>query len=144
MDKHICRFSEGMITLPEGYCERTLNTLADPRSVLPPMTISRDKLGNHNNVEEYIESQLAILKKQMKDWQQGPYELAVLGEHLTSGVMIGYDFNRGDGQRLYQKQAIFTLYMEDLLIFSLSKASPLTDAEVQRLNDMLKSFQIHS
>ncbi|MGJ0193845.1 DcrB-related protein [Pantoea sp. RRHST58] len=144
MDKHICRFSEGMITLPEGYCERTLNTLADARSVLPPMTISRDKLGHHNNVEEYIESQLTLLKRQMKDWQQGPYEQAILGENLTTGVMIGYDFNRGDGQRLYQQQAIFTLNMEDLLIFSLSKASPIVDDEAKRFNDMLKSFQIYS
>jgi len=144
MDKHICRFSEGTITLPEGYHERTLNTLADPRSVLPPITISRDKLGSHNNVEEYIDSQLAILKKQMTDWQQGPHEIAVLGENLTSGVMISYDFNRGDSMRLYQKQAIFTLNMEDLLIFSLSKASPLTDEEAQRFTDMLRSFQIYS
>lgn len=144
MDKHICRFSEGMITLPEGYCERTLNTLADPHSVRPPIIISRDKLGHHNNVEEYIESQLAVLKKQMKDWKQGSYELAVLGDNLTSGVLINYDFNRGEGMRLYQKQAIFTLNMEDLLIFSLSKASPLTDEETERFNEILKSFRIYS
>lgn len=62
MDKTICRFTEGMITLPQGYCERTLNTLAGTRSTLPPITISRDKLGDHNNPEEYILSQLAILQ----------------------------------------------------------------------------------
>lgn len=67
MDKTICRFSEGMITLPQGYCERTLNTLTDTQSTLPSITISRDKLGDHNNPEEYILSQLAILQKQMKD-----------------------------------------------------------------------------
>lgn len=144
MDKHICRFSEGMVTVPEGYCERTLNTLADTRSVLPPITISRDKLGNHNNLEEYIASQLSILQKQMKNWQQGPHEQAVLGQNLTSGVLITYDFMRGDNIRLYQKQAIFTLNMEDLLIFSLSKASPLSAEDVQRFSDTLKSFQLCS
>lgn len=65
MDKNICRFTEGMITLPQGYCERTLNTLSDSRSILPPITLSRDKLGDHNNPEKYIFSQLTILQKQI-------------------------------------------------------------------------------
>lgn len=141
MDKTICRFTEGTITLPQDYCERTLNTLADTRSVLPPITISRDKLGDHNNPEEYILSQLAILQKQMKDWQQEPHQPVVLGNNLTTGIMISYDFLRPDNLRLYQKQALFTLNMEDILIFSLSKASPVTAADLQLFSDTLKSFR---
>ncbi|MCP1204523.1 DUF1795 domain-containing protein [Pantoea sp. B550] len=141
MDKTICRFTEGTITLPEGYCERTLNTLADTRSVLPPITISRDKLGDHNNPEEYILSQLAILQKQMKDWQQEAHQPVVLGDNLTTGIMISYDFLRPDNLRLYQKQALFTLNMEDILIFSLSKASPITSTDMQLFSDTLKSFR---
>jgi len=141
MDKTICRFTEGTITLPEGYCERTLNTLADTRSVLPPITISRDKLGDHNNPEEYILSQLAILQKQMKDWQQEVHQPVVLGDNLTTGIMISYEFLRPDNLRLYQKQALFTLNMEDILIFSLSKASPITAADLQLFSDTLKSFR---
>lgn len=141
MDKTICRFTEGTITLPEGYCERTLNTLADTRSVLPPITISRDKLGDHNNPEEYILSQLAIPQKQMKDWQQEAHQPVVLGDNLTTGIMISYDFLRPDNLRLYQKQALFTLNMEDILIFSLSKASPITSTDMQLFSDTLKSFR---
>lgn len=141
MDKTICRFTEGTITLPEGYCERTLNTLADTQSVLPPITISRDKLGDHNNPEEYILSQLAILQKQMKDWQQEAHQPVVLGDNLTTGIMISYDFLRPDNLRLYQKQALFTLNMEDILIFSLSKASPITAPDIQLFSDTLKSFR---
>lgn len=141
MDKTICRFTEGTITLPEGYCERTLNTLADTRSVLPPITISRDKLGDHNNPEEYILSQLAILQKQMKDWQQEAHQPVVLGDNLTTGIMISYDFLRPDNLRLYQKQALFTLNMEDILIFSLSKASPISSTDMQLFSDTLKSFR---
>ncbi|MDW8847667.1 DcrB-related protein [Erwinia sp. MMLR14_017] len=141
MDKQLCRFSEGEITLPKGYCERTLNTLVDTRSVLPPITISRDKLGNHNNVEEYIASQIGLLQKQMKNWKQGPHEAALLGDNYASGVMITYDFMRPDNVRLYQKQAIFTLDMENLLIFSISKASLLTAEDIQHFRDTLKSFQ---
>ncbi|WP_337013711.1 DcrB-related protein [Pantoea sp. AS142] len=141
MDKTTCRFTEGMITLPQGYCERTLNTLTDMRSTLPPITLSRDKLGDHNNPEEYILSQLAILQKQMKDWQQEVHQPVVLGNNLTTGIMITYDFLRPDNLRLYQKQAIFTLNMEDLLIFSLSKAAPITSADIQLFSDILKSFR---
>lgn len=141
MDKTLCRFTEGTITLPESYCERTLNTLADTRSILPPITISRDKLGDHNNPEEYILSQLAILQKQMKDWQQEAHQPVVLGDNLTTGIMISYDFLRPDNLRLYQKQAVFTLNMEDILIFSLSKASPITAPDIQLFSDTLKSFR---
>lgn len=141
MDKTICRFTEGMITLPQAYCERTLNTLAGTRSTLPPITISRDKLGDHNNPEEYILSQLAILQKQMKDWQQEVHQPVVLGNNLTTGIMITYDFLRPDNLRLYQKQAVFTLNMDDLLIFSLSKAAPMTAEELQLFSDTLKSFR---
>lgn len=141
MDKTICRFSEGMVTLPQGYYERTMNTLIDTRSALPPITLSRDKLGNHNNPEEYILAQLAILQKQMKDWQQEAHKPVVLGHNLTTGIMISYDFLRPDNIRLYQKQAIFTLNTEDLLIFSLSKASPVTVDEFELFSDILKSFR---
>lgn len=141
MDKSLCRFSEGMITLPQGYCERTLNTLVHPQSTLPPITISRDKLGNHNNPEEYILSQLAIFQKQMKDWQQQDHQPVVLGDGLTTGIMITYDFLRPDNQRLYQKQAIFTLNMDDILIFSLSKAAPLTEEDIQLFTGILKTFR---
>jgi len=144
MDKTICRFTEGMITLPQGYCERTLNTLADSRSTLPPITLSRDKLGDHNNPEEYIFSQLAILQKQIKDWQQEGHQPVVLGDNLTTGIMITYDFLRPDNIRLYQKQAIFTLNLDDVLIFSLSKTAPLNTQEIQLFNDVLKSFQTWS
>jgi len=107
MDKTICRFTEGIITFPQGYCERTLNTLTYSRSILPPITLSRDKLGVHNNPEEYIFSQLAILQKQIKDWQQEGHEQVVLGDNLTTGIMITYDYLRPDNSRFYQNQAIF-------------------------------------
>ncbi|MBN9927774.1 DcrB-related protein [Pantoea agglomerans] len=98
-------------------------------------------MGDHNNPEEYILSQLAILQKQMKDWQQEVHQPVVLGNNLTTGIMITYDFLRPDNLRLYQKQAVFTLNMDDLLIFSLSKASPISAADLQIFSDTLESFR---
>lgn len=144
MNKQICKFSEGMITLPEGYSERTLNTLADKRALLPPITLSRDVMGNHNSIEEYIESQLTLLKKQVKDWQQAPYELIKLGNDLTTGILISYDFLRPDNIRQYQRQAIFTFNMDDLLIFSISKAAPLSDQDRESFSNTLDSFRTYN
>lgn len=144
MNKQICKFSEGMITLPEGYSERTLNTLADKRALLPPITVSRDVMGNHNSIEEYIESQLTLLKKQVKDWQQAPYELIKLGNDLTTGILISYDFLRPDNIRQYQRQAIFTFNMDDLLIFSISKAAPLSDQDRESFSNTLDSFRTYN
>lgn len=143
MNNQICKFSEGMVTIPEGYTERTLNTLADKRSVLPPITLSRDALGNHNCTEEYIESQLGTLSKQVKDWQQAPGESITLGDNVATGLLISYNFLRPDNHRQYQKQAIFTFNTDDLLIFTLSKASPITDKEMQCFTDTLNSFRTH-
>ena len=49
----------------------------------------------------------------------------VLGDNLTTGIMITHDFLRLDNSRLYQKQAIFRLNLDNVLIFSLSKTAPL-------------------
>lgn len=144
MDKKLCRFSEGTIALPQGYCERTINTFADIHAKQPPITLSRDRLGNHNSVEEYIASQLSILQKQTKEWVQAPCEEAVLGDGLASGMMIAYNFLRPDNIRMFQKQAVFTLDMEHLLIFSLSRASALTEADTQRFTALLQSFQLNA
>lgn len=144
MDNKVCRFSEGMITLPEGYGERTLNTFVDLDARQPPITLSRDSLGIHNSVEEYIASQLGLLQKQTREWKQAPYREAVLGEDLACGVMLAYNFLRPDNIRMFQKQAIFTLDMENLLIFSLSRASALTQADTQRFSDILRSFRFNA
>lgn len=144
MNNHMCKFSEGIITLPEGYSERTINTLIDKRSGLPPITLSRDGLGNHNSIEEYIESQLSMLRKQIKEWHQAPYEPVVLGNNVTNGILISYDFLRPDNIRQYQRQAIFTLDMDDLLIFSISKPGPLTDKEIACFSGTLASFRTHN
>lgn len=138
------RLSEGIITLPQGYHAQTLNTLTDQHELLPTFTISRDTLGSHNNVIDYIDHQLSTLQKRYRRWQQSLHELAVLGDNLTSGITVTFNFTQDDKIALYQKQAFFTLNMEDLLIFSLSKASPLTADDVQRFSDTLKSFQLHA
>jgi len=58
--------------------------------------------------------------------------------------MITYDFLRANKIRLYQKQAIFTLNMDDLLIFSLSKSVPLSAEELKHFSNILNSFQTWS
>lgn len=144
MNNTICRFSEGTVSLPSGYCERTLNLLNDAKAIRPTITISRDNLGIHNSIEEYIDSQFTILKASMKDWIQEPYKIVVLGENITSGILINYNFLGPKDGRSYQQQAIFTLNMEDLLIFSVSKTSVLTPEDNQCFTETLKSFKTHS
>lgn len=144
MNNTICRFSEGTVSLPSGYYERTLNSLNDAKAIRPTITISRDNLGIHNSIEEYIDSQLTILKASLKDWSQEPYKIVILGENITSGILINYSFLGPKGGRPYHQQAIFTLNMEDLLIFSVSKASVLTTEDNQCFTETLKSFKTHS
>ncbi|MDH1087790.1 DUF1795 domain-containing protein, partial [Pantoea brenneri] len=81
--------------------------------------------------------------KQVKDWQQAPGESITLGDNVATGLLISYNFLRPDNHRQYQKQAIFTFNTDDLLIFTLSKASPITDKEMQCFTDTLNSFRTH-
>lgn len=72
-----------------------------------------------------------------------PYEQVNLGNGVTTGLLINYDFLRPDNIRQYQKQAIFTLNMENLLIFSISKPTLLTDKDAQRFAETLNSFRTY-
>lgn len=144
MSNTLCRFSEGTVSLPSGYYERTLNSLNDAKAIRPTITVSRDSLGIHNSIEEYIDSQFTILKASMKDWIQEPYRIVTIGDNITSATLINYSFMGPQGARSYQQQAIFTLNLEDLIIFSVSKASALTSEDNQCFIDTLKSFKTHS
>ncbi|MBN9931447.1 hypothetical protein HZD82_24615, partial [Pantoea agglomerans] len=50
------------------------------------------------------------LQKQTKDWQQEVHQPVVLGNNLTTGIMITYDFLRPDNLRLL---AILQKQMKD-------------------------------
>jgi hypothetical protein len=65
-----CLFSEGLISFPEGYQDRTVNVFAPPAADAPAFNISRDALNPGEALAAYIDRQLALMEKHIKGWKQ--------------------------------------------------------------------------
>ncbi|ADP09932.1 conserved uncharacterized protein [Erwinia sp. Ejp617] len=129
-----CTFTEGSVTLPEGYSDRTVNVLlADDAS--PSLNISRDTLQPGEAMADYITRQLATLSASLKGWVLKGREPAALGGEQLPGESVSASYLR-DGQRIWQRQAVFTPGEGRVLVFTLAqprKPSPQDEALLQQV-----------
>lgn len=65
-----CLFTEGQITLPEDYQDRTVNAFTAPAANAPAYTLSRDTLADGEALPAYIDRQLTLMQKHIKGWKQ--------------------------------------------------------------------------
>ncbi|MDX7986531.1 DUF1795 domain-containing protein, partial [Xenorhabdus sp. 12] len=98
-----CLFSEGSITLPEGYQEQTVNIIIAPN--VPALNISRDQLNDGEDLAGYLTRQKALLKNGLKDWQLLEEHPAILGDNLLQGSLLLSRYRPKKGQQVYQYQA---------------------------------------
>ncbi|ACX86199.1 DUF1795 domain-containing protein [Pectobacterium parmentieri] len=134
-----CRFTEGGITLPDGYQDRTLNAFTPCQEGEPALTISRDRLNDGEALGDYIDRQLALMTQHLKGWKTQSRDAIWLGDRLLEGERIQASYLR-DGQRLWQQQAVFALANAQILVFTLSKTTTLSTADGSRFNALLGSF----
>ncbi|MEW5290394.1 MULTISPECIES: DUF1795 domain-containing protein [Erwinia] len=135
--------SEGKITLPDNYIDRTINTIIDKNSIMPAINISRDKLGYNQLLTDYITQQYQQLIPKLSGWKEEPRTPAYLGAGRLQGTEVTFSFLRQPEQRLWQKQAIFVLEDNDVLIFSLSKSTEFDEQDKIMLDNLLQSFTPH-
>ncbi|MGE9553321.1 DcrB-related protein [Erwinia amylovora] len=133
-------FNEGKVILPENYVDRTVHALTDITSVMPGINISRDKLSEKQTLTEYLDEQYQQLIPKMRGWEQEPRKPVFLGAGRIPGEEITFSFLRPPEHRLWQKQAVFVLGDDDVLVFSLSKVSAFDENDQNLLDGMLKSF----
>ncbi|ERT13186.1 DcrB-related protein [Photorhabdus temperata] len=81
-----CRFTEGSITLPEGYQEQTVNIIIAPDA--PALNISRDQLIEGEDLPSYLTRQKGLLKNGLRDWQLLEEQPATLGGNLLQGTAL--------------------------------------------------------
>ncbi|PHM42254.1 DcrB-related protein [Xenorhabdus szentirmaii] len=134
-----CLFSEGSITLPEGYQEQTVNIIIAPN--VPALNISRDQINDGEDLAGYLTRQKTLLKNGLKDWQLLEEHPATLGDNLLQGHLLLSRYRPKKGQQVYQCQAVFLRDEKKVLIFTLSSQQAFTDSQRQWLDDCLKSFQ---
>ncbi|QKJ85625.1 DUF1795 domain-containing protein [Paramixta manurensis] len=75
-----CLFTEGRITLPDQYQDRTMNVFTLPGGSAPAFNISRDTLNDEERLPDYINRQLALMAKHLKGWKQAERVPVVLGD----------------------------------------------------------------
>ncbi|MBC8947162.1 DUF1795 domain-containing protein [Xenorhabdus nematophila] len=134
-----CQFTEGSITLPEGYQEQTVNIIIAPN--VPALNISRDQLNEGEDLADYIIRQKTLLKNGLRDWQFLEEQPTILGDNLLQGHLLLSRYRPKKGQQVYQCQAVFLRDEKKVLIFTLSSQQAFTESQRQWLDDCLKSFQ---
>jgi hypothetical protein len=139
----ICLFNEGQVSLPEGCQDRTVNVFTSPGGHAPSFNISRDTLNADENLAAYIDRQLALMQQHLKGWKQSDRSAAVLGDNLFQGEIIHASYQR-DAKRIWQQQAVFTPQAQQILVFTMTSAATLTDADNARFKTLLRSFRLHA
>ncbi|HBI6864643.1 TPA: DUF1795 domain-containing protein [Enterobacter cloacae] len=134
--------NEGLISLPDGYQDRTVNVFALPAGDAPAFNISRDALNPGEALAAYIDRQLALMAKHLKGWKQGERRAATLGDSLSQGEIVDASYLR-DAKRIWQQQAVFNTGGDNVLVFTMTCARALSDADGALLGDLLRSFRLH-
>ncbi|PHM24553.1 DcrB-related protein [Xenorhabdus budapestensis] len=134
-----CQFTEGSITIPEGYQEQTVNIIIAPN--VPALNIGRDQLHEGEDLADYLTRQKVLLKKSLRDWQLIEEQTVLLGDNLLQGSLLLSRYRPKKGQQLYQYQAVFLRDEKKVLIFTMSSQQAFTESQRQWLDDCLKSFQ---
>ncbi|MCW1834747.1 MULTISPECIES: DcrB-related protein [Pantoea] len=140
LSPHDCLFTEGMLTLPAGYQDRTVNVFTAPGQ--PPLNLSRDRTEEGENLSDYVTRQTALMAQHLKGWKLLSRDTAVPGNDLGQGEVVEATYLRG-GKRVSQRQAVFVLPDTQVLVFTVSADGPLTDPDRDVLNDLLLSFRLH-
>ncbi|MEQ4454252.1 DUF1795 domain-containing protein [Kosakonia sacchari] len=145
MSEHasVCQFSEGLVTLPEGYQDRTVNAFVAPAAGAPSFNITRDVLKPDETLAAYIDRQIALMEKHLKGWKQIERIAVMLGENLLQGERVHASYLR-EGKRISQQQAVFITGDAHILVFTMSSAVNLTDADNRLFEDLLRSFRGHA
>ncbi|BES86833.1 hypothetical protein PEC302107_30620 [Pectobacterium araliae] len=138
-----CIFTEGRITLPDGYRDRTVNALVPEKEGEPAFTVARDSLEAGESRSDYIERQLTLMSQHLKGWKTLARDAIWLGSHLLEGETISASYLR-EGRRMWQQQAVFALDNAQILVFTLSKTAPLSATDASQLNALLGSFTFNS
>ncbi|MFS2222260.1 DcrB-related protein [Pantoea sp. B65] len=138
-----CLFTEGRITLPDQYQDRTVNVFTLSGENAPAFNISRDTLNDGEALPDYISRQLALMDKHLKGWKLSLREAAVLGENFVHGECIHASYLR-DNQRVFQQQAVFNSADNHILVFTMTGVEKIRDTDSQRFQALLASFQFNT
>lgn len=141
-------FQEGSIVMPEGFSDHTVNmlVLGGPENSPLNLSIARAQLKPGETLPEYVDQQIKILKKRLKEHRVLKREAAWLGsdEHAIQGEQIVATHKSGS-IIIWQYQAAFQANDNGLvLIFTLSSKRKPDDNQIQTWSAWLGSYIMRS
>ena len=139
----VCLFTEGRITLPDQYQDRTVNVFTLAGENAPAFNISRYTLSNGEALPDYIDRQTALMNKHLKGWKLSLREAAVLGENLIPGECLHASYLR-DNRRIFQQQAVFNTADNHILVFTMTRMEKIRDTDSQCFQALLASFRFNT
>lgn len=135
----LCLFTEGCIAIPEGYQDRSVNVLIPGKEGGSALTITRDTVNAGELLDAYVDRQLTLMGEHLPGWNMRERQPIWLGEGLVEGECVHADYLR-NAQRIWQQQAVFDLANGQVLVFTLSKESAMSDTDIARFHALLGSF----
>lgn len=141
------RFTEGSITLPAGYEDRTTNLFVPGNTQTQAnLNVARDWMKPEETLDTYVDRQLSLLKAQLAGHRvitREPVRLGSRGEEDTgalNGIRIDAHYKNGK-LTIYQRQAAFEVEPRRALVFTASKANSFGAAFEQQWQAWLASYE---
>ncbi|MEM5343157.1 DcrB-related protein [Paraburkholderia azotifigens] len=138
------RIEEGSIALPDGFADRSTNIFVLGNTSPSPvnMNIARDTLLDTETLPAYVDRQIGLLKKNLRNYSVvrreattlGADSLSLSGEQVTST-------HRNGSTTIHQRQAAFIHAPQRVLILSCSSVRPFDGTQETRWQQWLASFQ---
>lgn len=136
-------FAEGVVSLPDGYQDRTVNVYTRPSAGTPALNISRDTMDTGETLPAYVDRQLALMQKHLSGWHQSGRRTVMLGEDLLQGEQVNASYRR-EGKSVWQQQAVFNTRDSHILVFTMSSSEELKDSDNNLFSELLRSFRFHN
>jgi hypothetical protein len=142
-------FTEGSITLPAGYEDRSTNLLVPANTATQPnLSVARDWMKPGETLPAYVDRQTAVLKAQLaghKVLSREPVDLGVPpaadGDPAPlPGQRIDATYRNGK-HTIHMRQAAFEVVPARVLIFTASSANGFGAAFEQLWSNWLASYQ---
>lgn len=134
---------EGTITLPDDFYDRSVNTFVLGSTIPAPlsMTIARDTMRPDEEMSQYINRQVKLLKSHFKVYKVVEQQTVQLANHPEiAGAQIEA-YYKTEGRYYYQKQAAFEIKPQKILVFSYTSQEKFTDVQNQLWQDLLASYR---
>lgn len=137
------QLQEGMIVLPEGFQDRTVNMFILGNSIPAPLnvTVSRDNMLPVEDLKAYIERQVKLIASKLRGYTVlGKKPAALSTERPFAGIQVDA-YYLTDGRPVYERQAAFEIEPGRILVFSTTSQADFGAEQNENWLQLLASFR---